>query len=47
MCCVVMEMIVKSIEDCYERSRSQFTSPLGGFNDINDQNYKAKVLSHL
>lgn len=35
------------LEDCYERSRSQFTSAPGGFNDINDPNNRANVLSLL
>ena len=40
-------MIEKLVEECYERSRSQFTSAPGGHNDINDLNYRASVLSFL
>lgn len=36
-----------TVGDGYERSRSQFTSAPGGFNDINDPNYRANVLSLL
>lgn len=38
---------MKLEEDCNERSGSQFTSAPGGFNDINDLNYRANVLSLL
>lgn len=45
--CLGMEMIVRLVEDSFERSRSQFTSAPGGLNDINDLNYRANVLSLL
>lgn len=45
--CLGMDVIGKLVEDCYERSRSRFTCAPGSFNDINDLNYRANVLSPL